>query len=270
MNSQLKSLYLSLLQMEEEVPAFDYLQRLVSRHLQRFPFENVSKFHYYSVGGIAGMKWLPSLETFLNHRLDRGMGGNCYILNAHFGSLLRALGFDVGIVRATGGNMHLGLMVTIEAQAYYVDVGYGAPLFQPLVLEEQPRFSRCGEEVEVRKIGDNHFMIDRRTNGQSFVVKYIEWTPVSLDSFEDAITHSLRDEADNPFMRRIVATVFKDGIGHSVVNHKLFLKSNEGTEVHEYTDKQEWLAMMNATFGIQSGAVEEALAFLERRDVKLF
>ncbi|TDF97084.1 arylamine N-acetyltransferase [Paenibacillus piri] len=263
--------YLMCLDTEHRPPTMDYLRNLIKLHLRRFPFENLSKFHYYLHQGKTGLDWLPDIETYLDHFVNKGMGGNCYILNVHFGSLLRGLGFQTNFVRATGGNTHLGLMVTVDGQSYYVDVGYGAPLFDPLYLEEQPRFTRFGEEVEIsRLLPDNHYMIDRRSNGHSLVTKCIEWKPVGLESFDEVIAHSLRDEDENPFMRRIVATLFRLDAAYSVVNRKLFIKSDRGVESHEYTQKNDWMDMMRTTFGFEHDLVEQALDFLKEREVRLF
>ncbi|MFC5468922.1 arylamine N-acetyltransferase [Cohnella suwonensis] len=262
--------YLALLQAEPQTPDFAYLRSLVRRHLHRFPFENLSKFHYYLHQGRTGMGWLPSAEAFLNHFERYGLGGNCYILNIHFGQLLESLGFRTEIVRARNGNAHLANRVTVEGRSYYVDVGYGAPLFEPLAIEEQPRFSRLGEEVEIVRMSPDRYMIDRRAGGQSFVTKYIEWTPVELASFEDDITHSLRDEEDNPFMRRIVATLFKPDAAYVVVNHKLLIKKDNGTESHDYSRKNDWMDMMATTFGFDGEMAEQALRFVAERGNRLF
>jgi len=271
MNPAQQQAYLSLLELERKsFPTTDYLRQLIREHLSRVPFENASKIHYYRTRGRDGLRWLPDLETYLRNMAERGFGGNCYILNACFGELLRSLGYRVELVRATGGNTHLGLRVEAEGRLYYVDVGYGAPLFDPLPLDEEPRFARCGEEVEIRRVAEGHYRIDRRANGQSFVTKYIEWSPVPLESFGEAIAHSLRDEDENPFMRRIVATLFRKETAYSVVNHKLFVKRGKETEVHEFTSKREWLSMMNRTFRLEEAVLEGAIAFLSERDVHLF
>ncbi|OXM82659.1 arylamine N-acetyltransferase [Paenibacillus rigui] len=265
MNEKSQTRYLSLLQMERRAPSLDYLRVLTKHHLHRFPFENISKIYYYASQASTGQPWLPAIDTFLDHFERHGLGGNCYILNVHFGQLLDSLGFQTELVRATGGNVHLANRVTVEGRSYYVDVGYGAPLFEPLSLEEQPRFSRCGEEVEIMKLKTNRYMIDRRANGQSLVTKYIEWCPVSLESFEEAITHSLRDEDDNPFMRKIIATLYKQEVAYSVINQKLLIRTDDRTEVHEYTEKRQWMHMMRITFGFTEEMLLQALEFVESR-----
>lgn len=266
MNEQLQARYLKCLRAERKAPSLEELRTLVHRHLHRFPFENVSKIHYYRQVGNAGLRWVPSLETFLDEFERNGLGGNCYILNAHFGSLLRSLGYEAELVRATGGNTHLANRVAADGRMYYVDVGYGAPLFEPLSLEEEPRFRRCGEEVEIVKLEANRFLIDRRAGGQSFVAKTIEWSPATWESFDEVISHSLRDEADNPFMRRIVATVFRQGAAYSVVDRKLTIKRDDGTETHEFTRRREWMDMMNVTFGFSKDRLAQAVDFVESRE----
>ncbi|WP_248928830.1 arylamine N-acetyltransferase [Paenibacillus hamazuiensis] len=262
--------YLSCLRIEKRMPTLEYLRLLVERHLHLVPFENLSKFHYYLNRGTSGFKWFPSMDIYLDRLERENLGGNCYILNVHFGSLLRALGFQAEIVRATGGNAHWANRVTVEGRAFYVDIGYGAPLFEPLRLEEEPRFFRCGEEVEIVRLSSTRFMIDRRANGQSIVTKYIEWMPVEVNDFEQDITHSLRDEDDNPFMRRIVVTLFKQGAAYSVVDRKLFVKSDQGTEIHEFSRKSDWISMMEKSFGFRQAALEEALRFIAERGNRLF
>lgn len=262
--------YLSCLQAEAGSPSLDYLRYLVRRHLHRFPFENLSKIHYFLNRGQSGFQWFPSMDVYLNHFERESLGGNCYILNLHFGRLLQALGFQVEVVRATNGNVHLANKVTVEGHSYYVDVGYGAPLFEPLKLEEQPRFSRRGEEVEIVRLNTGLFMIDRRVNGQSIVTKYIDWTPVEAESFEQDITHSLRDEEDNPFMRRIVVTLFKGDAAYSVMNQKLLIKTDRGTEVHEFSRQEDWEVMMEKTFGFRQGMLKQALRFIAERGSPLF
>ncbi|WP_438447595.1 arylamine N-acetyltransferase [Gorillibacterium sp. sgz5001074] len=270
MDTQLQRRYLGCLQTERQAPGLDYLRMLTRRHLHRFPFENMSKFHYYLTLGKTGWSWMPTLETFLDRFEQEGLGGNCYILNLHFGRLLESLGFAVETVRATGGNVHLANKVTVGGRSYYVDVGYGAPLFDPIDLLEEPRFTRLGEEVEISRVEEGRYMIDRRTDGRSFVSKCIEWGAVDPESFGPHITHSLRDEDDNPFMRRIVCTLFKPDAAYSVVNNRLFIKSDRGVTVHDFPEKRDWMQMMAANFGLREERLIEALRFVAERGNPLF
>jgi arylamine N-acetyltransferase len=260
--------YLNYLGLEKREPNYVYLLRLIEAHLQRVPFEVISKYHYYTSKNRHDL--IPTKEEYLENLLKRGWGGNCYILNIHFGNLLQSLGFEAEYVRARGGNNHLALMVTVEDKVYYTDVGYMAPLFEPLLIEKEPYLVGCGEEIIIKRKNNREYLIDRRTGGQSFVTKIIEWFPVELESFREDIIHSHRDEDENPFMRRIVATIFKDRVSYAVMNSKLIIKSNTSIQVKDYEDKNSWLEMMEITFNLQKQDLEFALNFLEKRSVQLF
>ncbi len=260
--------YLSLLGVEKKEPDYQYLQQLAETHLHRVPFEIISKFYYFSNKNQNDL--IPSKEEYLQNFLEKGWGGNCYILNIHFGKLLEDLGFDVNIVRARGGNSHLALMVTFDNQSYYTDVGYMAPFFEPLLLINEPYIVRCGEEIIIKQLSRKEFLIDRRTGGQSFVTKTIEWYPVILDSFNGDILHSHRDEDDNPFMRRITAAIFKKRVSYTLMNSKIIVKSDKNISVRDFDNKNEWLGEVESTFNLRKQDLEFALDFLEERNVKLF
>lgn len=260
--------YLELLGMEKMEPNYEYLQKLVEAHLHRVPFEIISKYHYYTTRN--QKEWIPTKEEYLENILGKGWGGNCYILNIHFGKLLQSLGFDANIVRAKGGNNHLGLMVTISGKSYYTDVGYMAPLFEPLLIEDEPYLTRCGEEIIIKKVGSQKYLMDRRSGGQSFVAKTIEWFPVEVESFADDILHAHRDTDENPFMRRIVATIFKDRVSYTVMNSKLIVKSDSNIQVTDFSNKEEWIQMMEKTFHLQKQDLLFGLSFLEERNVHIF
>ncbi|MGC5326010.1 arylamine N-acetyltransferase [Brevibacillus sp. SYSU BS000544] len=260
--------YLKLLNVEHSLPTYDFLQELMEAHLHVVPFEIVSKYHYFSSREPHDL--IPTKEEFLDNAIQRGWGGNCYILNIHFGELLRTLGFDTNYVRAVGGNAHLASMVTIDANRYYVDVGYMAPLFEPVQLEKEPHLARCGEEIIINRRSDHEYIIDRRTGGQSFVMKTIEWFPVERETFVDDIIHAHRDEDENPFMRRIIATRFNNRVCYQVINSKLLIKSDTDIQAKEYTNKEEWLDMMQSHFSFDERDLAFALDFLAKRKVELF
>lgn len=260
--------YLQLLGVDKSEAGYNFLQTLIEAHLHRIPFEICSKYHYYSTRERTNL--IPKKEEFLDNAIHKGWGGNCYILNMHFGELLRTLGFDVSCVRATGGNAHLASMVRIEGQSYYVDVGYMAPLFEPLRLDSEPHLVRCGEEIIITRKGDRQFEIDRRTGGQSFVRKTIEWFPVDVSSFRNDIIHAHRDEDENPFMRRIVATRFEKRECYQVINSKLIIKSEKDIQVKDFTDRAEWLEMMQSRFHLHEKDLTFALDFLSKRNVEIF
>ena len=126
--------YLNLLGVSQREPSLGALNELVSAHLTRVPFENISKLYYWRRLRLAG---LPSFQRFLDGIERYHFGGTCYSNNFHFYALLKCLGYNV---RLCGSDMsipgvHMVSVVTIEGQEFLVDTGYAAPFLSPLPLD---------------------------------------------------------------------------------------------------------------------------------------
>ncbi|WP_018130903.1 arylamine N-acetyltransferase [Effusibacillus pohliae] len=227
----------------------------------------IFKFYYYEHRQKNG--WLiPPVETFVENLAERGWGGNCYILNFNFGELLQSLGFDAALIRVRPN--HAAIMVTFEGTAYYVDVGYAAPLFHPVDLAAEPYLSAFDEEIFFKKLAERQFEINRKRSGVSFVTKQIEWTPLSAADFQLEVELSFQDTDDNLFMRGIHATLFQGGRCYTLRNDTLIVKHSTGSEEHRYGDREKWLAMVSGIFGFDRDLLNHALSFLEKRCLPIF
>jgi len=83
-------------------------------------------------------------------RFVAGRGGYCYLLNGGFSALLSSLGYrvtrHVGAVWRPGGigngsareawGRHLALTVELDGQDWFVDVGLGDALYEPVALPD--------------------------------------------------------------------------------------------------------------------------------------
>ncbi|MDQ3358108.1 MAG: arylamine N-acetyltransferase [Actinomycetota bacterium] len=122
-------------------PSLGTLRALHRSHVERVPYEVV----WIALGESRTIDPLDSV-----HHVVAGRGGYCYHLNGAFGALLDWLGFDVqwhagGVQRhgqeprGASGN-HLALEVRAlptgesPAGAWYIDVGLGDGLHEPLPL----------------------------------------------------------------------------------------------------------------------------------------
>ena len=104
----------------------EYLDGLVYAHQCRIPFENldVYAFHRPISLGIADL----FQKIVMNKR-----GGYCFEMNALFTALLNALGYHAWacmcrILRSKDyipPVMHRGVLVELDGQLYFCDVGYG-------------------------------------------------------------------------------------------------------------------------------------------------
>lgn len=158
----------------------DALATLQERHLDAVPFENLS-IHL-------GEPIVLEVDALVDKIVRRRRGGFCYELNGAFGALLEALGFPVTLMAARvygeGDTLgppfdHLVLRVDL-AEAYLVDVGFGAFSRRPLRLAERERQSDPAGWF--RLVDADHGDIDVVMNGNR--VYQVDLRPRALGDFE--------------------------------------------------------------------------------------
>lgn len=130
--------YLTHIDAEIESPSIDYLNRLITLQIKKFPFENISKLILWHE---QKLDTLVDHETHLTNSIMLGLGGTCYANNYYFNRLLNHLGFAVSLHGAdmiAGRNVHAVSIVEFENEEYLVDVGYGAPFYSAVKLTNKP------------------------------------------------------------------------------------------------------------------------------------
>jgi N-hydroxyarylamine O-acetyltransferase len=159
--------YLDLLGVDHAPPDLAALGRLTSAHLSAVPFENVTSIlRRRAVGGGP----VPPLdpEVLLAAWEQKRGGGLCFEVTDMLGRLLVALGYRahpvLGFITFLGS--HQAVLVELDGRRYLVDVGNGAPFFEPIPLDGPVEVRRAGlayrfrpgeavgEWVQDRWIGD--------------------------------------------------------------------------------------------------------------------
>jgi N-hydroxyarylamine O-acetyltransferase len=116
-------------------PDLATLRALHRAHVHTVPFENID----------VQLRRPVTLDThaIYDKLVNRRRGGWCYELNGLMGWALEQIGFEVtrvaaAVMRATSGDEalggHLCLLVRLD-RLYFVDVGFGSSLVEPLPLE---------------------------------------------------------------------------------------------------------------------------------------
>jgi arylamine N-acetyltransferase len=117
----------------------DGLRMLHAAHCDRIPYENIDIIR----GCPPGIDPAATARRFI-----AGRGGYCYLLNGGFSALLGSLGYNVrrhvGAVWRPGApgassaaeawGRHLALTVELDGQSWFVDVGLGDALYEPIAL----------------------------------------------------------------------------------------------------------------------------------------
>ncbi|PSL45194.1 arylamine N-acetyltransferase [Salsuginibacillus halophilus] len=210
--------YLHHLQQTLQQPSRTYLRQLMRAHLAVFPFENFHKLT--RAPHEQPDELLGDPETFLQAHETAHAGGTCFSLNMNFGRLLEALNFSVGWI--SPGGWHTALIVTDPENPrvlWYVDVGTGAPMFQPVSFTgrrtDVPSFA--GEKVFFLPTGElGSYAYIRAQEGKLLERKWTfsvydtkqqaELMPAARASFHPEATflNELRCERKLPEQRKVL------------------------------------------------------------------
>jgi arylamine N-acetyltransferase len=252
--------YLSILGIEREEPSLEHLRRLVRAQLIRVPFENISKLYLKKTRGAS---YIPSLEEHLEGIEDFNFGGTCYANNPYFAELLRHLGYEVAMCGADMSNpdVHVVSIIHLEGREYLVDVGYGAPFYEPMARDldhEQEivfgrnRFVLHPQDGQGRSRMD-HFLDSDLIHG--YVAKP---EPRLIDHFDEIIRHSYT--ADATFMNVVVAERFFADRSLRFHNFTLTESTATGASVTQLADRDELVEAIVCHCGFLSDIVREAIA----------
>jgi N-hydroxyarylamine O-acetyltransferase len=252
--------YLSILGIEHDAPSLDHLRRLVRAQVIRVPFENISKLYLKKTRGAT---FIPSLEEHLDGIERHAFGGTCYANNPYFADLLHHLGFEVTICGAdmSKPDVHVVSIVRLEGHEYLVDVGYGAPFYEPM-----PRDLDCDQEIVM---GRNRFVLHpqdalRRSRMDHFhdgelIHGYVaKPEPRTLRHFGEIVRQSYNEKAT--FMNTVVVERFF--IDRSIRIHDLTLTEStpdQATTTH-LADREDLFEALDFHCGFPREIVREAIA----------
>jgi arylamine N-acetyltransferase len=137
--------YLSLIGVEQQSPGLDGLRRLVRAHVHRVPFENSASLLRRHKAGAGPVPPLDTEALLASWEAGRA-GGVCFEHTEMFGRLLVELGYVVtpiaGEISFPGS--HQALLVDLGDARWLVDVGNGAPFFDPFPLDREHEIQRVG------------------------------------------------------------------------------------------------------------------------------
>jgi len=250
MPTELIERYLNVLGVRQHPPSLDALCEIVRTHLQRIPFENVSKLYYKKHQGLRN---LPSLELFLDGIKRFHFGGTCYTNNYYLYLLLANLGYQIKLCGAdmTNPDVHLVSIVTVDNREYLIDVGYAAPFLTPLPRDLVTDYSVVlGHDRYVLKPQDErgYSRMELHRDGilkHGYLAKPM---PRQIEEFEQVVADSYRDDAT--FMNAfLLARFFSD---RSIVIHNLTVIESHGTEsrIQTLTNQEDLGQAIDDHFGI--------------------
>ncbi|MFZ0418690.1 MAG: arylamine N-acetyltransferase [Candidatus Sulfotelmatobacter sp.] len=254
--------YLAILGVARREPSLEALRELLSAHLTRIPFENISKLYYRKRLGLVN---LPAVRLYLDGIDKCHFGGTCYSNNYYFYLLLRSLGYQVKLCAADMNTpqVHTLSMIAIEGREYMADTGYAAPLLEPI-----PRDLATDYETTLGR--DRYVLKPQDAEGCSRLELYRDGVlrhgylakpaPKAIEDFSQAIAASF--SADATFLNSILLARFYSG--RSVLVHNLTLVESEANEstMHMLANREQLVEAIETHFGIPREIVSEAVGQL--------
>jgi arylamine N-acetyltransferase len=255
--------YLRLLAVRRRRPSSDALGELVRAQLWRVPFENVSKL-YYRIQ--EGRRDIPDVGPFLDGVERQHFGGTCYVNNFHFFRLLRALGYEAALCGAdmpSGPDVHMATVVRLDGRDLLVDVGYAAPFYDPLPLDQPaPTSFRFGRDTYVVHPRDSagRTRLDLLRDGDRVHGYLLKPVPRTIGCFRRVIRASYRDDAT--FMRSLLLVRFFDEQSVTIVNRLRIDSTRDGSSLREITTSDRMVEEIVSAFDMDEEVVRTAVAAL--------
>lgn len=255
------------------------LHELVSSHLIKVPYENVSTLlrsaEPTTPTTLTTATTLTPIAEFLENIAERDLGGNGYSIPIHFASLLQFLDYEVELLGADIGGVpraHAVCRVRSEDIDYLVDIGHGAPFYQPIPLDTLP--------VHVPH-GDYQYVIDRHVSGpgalevttlrtgggkvQSYVAKPPALGP---EGFASAIAQT-RETSARTLRTLRISRFFASRVLEVFDNHLVTTHHNI-TTVTPIRDIEELEVIVRDLLQLVRCPVREAVEILRSRGVDIF
>jgi arylamine N-acetyltransferase len=254
--------YLELLGVSFRQPDYESLAAIVSSHLTRVPFENISKLCYRKR---YGLRELPGLERFLDGIEKYNFGGTCYTNNHYFNLLLKHLGYEARLCGADMAkpDVHIMNMVRVDGEEYLVDGGYAAPFLEPLPLDSPEDFEiSLGRDRYVLKPRDvqRRSVMELHRDGK-FKHRYVAKPEArEIEEFEEVIAGSYRDDAT--FMNALLLVRFFPGRSVVLHNFGLFESKGDKWSAQRFDGVAEVVEAIEECFAIPRDVAAEAVGEL--------
>ncbi len=232
-------------------PNAETLRELQVAQLFTVPFENLS-IH-------AGEPIVLDDDALFDKIVRRRRGGFCYEANGLFAALLRALGFNVGMLSAGATNAegelgpdfdHMALMITIN-ERWLVDVGFGDSFREPLLIDKRDE-QRQGERTYRIDSDGTYLTLLQRDEGADSEWKAQYRFTLRLYEYPDyeEMCRYHQTSPLSPFTRgRICSRATSDG-RVTLSDMRLITTRNGDRQERVLADEEEYAAILREHFGI--------------------
>jgi len=199
---ELTNQILSYLGCARKEPSVRYLNRLIRAHIQRVPWESVSRivkrqttFEIELCPRWPGEFWHEAFES--------GTGGTCFENNLAFFTLLNELGFDgyLTINDMETPACHTASIITLHGQKYLADVTIPIQSALPIHTDQITRRATSFHHYTIRPESNSRYAIERSHLPKRRIFTLVD-VPISLAEYRKAVQRDY--EETGYFLDRVV------------------------------------------------------------------
>lgn len=239
-------------------PGYDLLQQITEAVITQLPFHNIF---------LLTRPPAPPTPNEIREDMLSKKGGPCGTMNTFLGALLRVKGFEVDLVSATimEPDCHLGLLVSIDKDRYYLDAGDGKPYYEPMKIND----------TAVKKYPSHCFRY--HTDRDNLIIQYqiepdqwnttctVHLVPRKFSFFETSILKHYTDESYGPFSRNLRLVKYP---GRKIIGFRNFTYLKEENQEYirkELPDFESLRNMAELHFGIHQLPIQQAIDLLSKK-----
>ena len=250
------------------VPTLEGLRLLNAAHCSVVVYENIDIIR----GCPPGIDPEATARRFVS-----GRGGYCYLLNGGFSALLASLGYSVtrhvGAVWRPGGmgngsareawGRHLALTVELDGQDWFVDVGLGDALYEPVSIPDDRstpvEFAQgpFGYRFEASDEVPGAWRFVHDPTQESFTAMDFGPEPVPMSQFEQRHAF-LSTSPDSGFVRVLKLLRREPATAYSLTGCVLVEHDAAARRETVLESKGEWFAAVDDVFGMPLAEVDAA------------
>jgi N-hydroxyarylamine O-acetyltransferase len=199
--------FLRLLGVSAKPPSLAFLQTLVMAVYAQIPFQNLTMLTRERVP--------PTPAQIIDDMLS-GIGGLCNTMNPFFVALLHQLGFSVGFLRGSMAqpDCHIGIVVELSGESYWLDLGNGFPYLQPLPILHGSRAQFLGFEYQLQ-FDEGRFYLRQNILGHigTKINQHFTVEPCHYQVFDDIRHRHYQEAGFGPFLTGIRVTRWQPEAG---------------------------------------------------------
>ena len=194
-----------------------FLKEIIAGILTHIPFHN------FFLLTAKGQK--PSIKKIIYYMLG-GYGGLCEVRNPFLYIFLRTLGFEVEFLASTmkSKECHITLLVIIESQKYWVDIGNGFPYFYPIPLGNTKEYSHPFMKYRIMEANNRYELQHqvRYSDGWKTNHSFCSF-PVPFAKFDNMIDRHYSQSDWGPFYKAVRMNHWTQEKGY-IIRDNLFLE----------------------------------------------